>query len=466
MRFVSLVIVLSVMTTACSGSSSEDDKLAVTVDRIVTASVESGHVQGVAVVVAKNGSIVLDRGYGLANIEHNVATTRHTVLDYFSIGKHITATILLRLAERGEVNLDEPAQRYLPDADFEQADVTVRQLLTHTSGLWEAEENENDLPAYYAEPPPPGALLQWANKGERLAGPGETWMYSNGGYLFAGLVAEKVSDKKLEALITDELALPLELESFAGCKDLEQDVQSGYTYDNIDVRPIAKVDAGWWGGSGNVCGTAGDLVRWWLALRSERVISKNSMEQMFSPVTLSRGDQLSDFGYGLGIRIGDFRGHRKIGHTGSGSGGTAVLAEYPESGLVVLVIVNTTGEDVASALDIEAEISASLLELNTALPERRPIPVEVLANAPGEYQSPYAVFCVSARDKELWLSVDHSVPEPMYHSGEGTFVTQHGGASSSVDYFLGTDSGKANWFGYNYNGFPQDLAIRTNDQCE
>ncbi len=392
--------------------------------------------------------------------------TSRTITDYFSIGKHITAAILLRLAEHGKLDLDAPARRYLPDADFEHADVTVRQLLTHTSGLWEIEKNENELPARYAKPPPEGAVLDWANQGERLASPGETWMYSNGGYLFAGKVAERLSGKSLEELLVEDLASPLGLEAFAGCKDLDTVLASGYTYENGEVRLIPEVDAGWWGGAGNVCGTAGDLMGWWLALRSGRVLSTSSMEQMFSPTRLHRKDSQADFGYGLGIRIGEFWGNTKIGHTGSGSGGTAVLAEYPESELAILVIVNTAGNEVPSAADIEAEIAAALLDVDTSMTERSPIPDGVLSSAPGKYRSPDQEFCVSARGMELWRSVDGSDAEPLHHMGGGQFVSMHGGFGLSVEYFLGTESGRAQWFGYKYNGFPQDLAVRVGDECD
>lgn len=464
-RIAVLLVALATVTLACVHTAVEDQNVLAAVDEITTAPIESGGIQGVAVVIARNGSIIHDRGYGLAHIENNVAMTSRSMHDYFSIGKHMTAAILLRLAERGKVDLDIPATLYLPEADFEEADVTVRQLLTHTSGLWEAEKDENDLPSRYADPPPEGAVLDWANQGERLAGPGETWMYSNGGYMFAGKVAERVSGKALEELLVEELASPLGLEGFAGCKDLDAVLASEYTYTDGEVRPIADVDAGWWGGSGNACGTAGDLMRWWLALRSGRVLSALSLEQMFSPTRLRREAVQADFGYGLGIRVGEFWGNTKVGHTGSGSGGTAVLAEYPESELAIVVIVNTAGDEVASAADIEAEIAATLLELDTSMPERRPIPDDVLTSAPGKYRSPYQEFCVSARGAELWRSIDDSDPEHLYHVGGGQFVSVHGDSGLSVEYFLGTETGRAHWFGYDYNGFPQDLAIRTDDEC-
>ena len=465
MRFALVFIICAIALGACGDTASKDPSAAALVDEVAAKSINEGNIQGLVVVVAQKGSVVLERGYGLAHIESNVAMTDRTVIDYFSIGKHITAAILLRLAERDELNLDSPARLYLPDADFEGADVTVRQLLSHTSGLWEVEQDENELPSKFGEPPPVGAILEWANQGERLADPDETWMYSNGGYLFAGEIAERLTGETLENLLVEELAAPLGLERFGGCADLDAELASGYSYEGGEAGLIADVDAGWWGGSGNVCGTAGDLMRWWLALRSGRVLSSDSSDQMFSPTRLYRENGQTVFGYGLGIRIGEFWGYSKLGHTGSGSGGTAVLAEYPDAGLAILTVVNTAGDGVRNAVDIEAEIAARLLNADTSSPERIPIPEKLLTAAPGLYRSPSYEFCVSARGTELWRSVGNTDAERMRHAGNGQFVSQIGGYGASVEYFLGTESGKAQWFGYDYNGFPQDLAIRVGDEC-
>lgn len=417
-------------------------------------------------MVAQDGLITLDRGYGLADIAGDIPATSSTHFDYFSIGKHITAAILLRLAERAVLNLDAPAERYLPEGDFEGAEVTVRQLLSHTSGLWEAEKDENDLPASFAAPPTKGAILAWANQGERLAPPGEHWMYSNGGYLFAGEIAERISGKSFEELVADELAVPLGLAHFGHCKTMETRLAKGYAVETGEARPIAYVDAGWWGGSGSVCGTAGDLMRWWLALRSGAVLSTSYLAQMFEPSQLRRGHNHANFGYGLGVRLGQFWGHTKIGHTGSGSGGTSVLAEYPDAGLAIVVVVNTAGDDVLRAADIEAAIAGELLNADVSAVTANPTPSGLLASAPGRYRSPWDEFCVTARGKDLWRSIDGNDAEQLHHSANGRFISVRKDFGMSTEYFLGSQSGKAQWFGYDDNGFPQDLAIRIADTCD
>jgi len=460
------VLVLSAMAlVACGDPPDSDLEVTTIVNKAADRAIREGNIQGLVVVVAQRGSVVLERGYGRANIQGDVAMNIGTVLDYYSLGKHITAAILLRLAEQGEFDLDLPASRYLPEADFKGADVTVRQLLSHTSGLWEEEKDENELPAEFGEPPPEGAILEWANQSERLTNPGEAWMYSNGGYLFAGEIAERLTGETLENLIVNELASPLGLSSLAGCADMASNRVPGYFYEAGEVHPIAHVDPEWWGGSGTVCGTGGDLMRWWLALRSGRVLSADSLDQMFRPSRLRRNGSAALFGYGLGIRMGEFWGHSKIGHTGSGSGGTAILAEYSAASLVVLTIVNTAGDGVLDASDIEAEISSALLGTRDKTYGDTNALGDLARAAPGLYRSPLGEICIREEGSELVRSIESSEPEYMRHVGDGRFVTAFGGGSVGVEYFLGTESGPAQWFGFDYNGFPQDLAWRIGDEC-
>ena len=435
------------------------------VDEVAERATGEGKVVGLVVVVARNAEVVFERGYGRADVETDEPMTGEAVLDYFSIGKHITAAILLRLAERGELDLEASARLYLPEADFEGYDVTTRQLLSHTSGLWEAEQDENELPDYYRDPPPDGAILAWANQGERLAAPGETWMYSGGGFLFAGEIAERLSGRTLEQLIDKELAEPLGLQNFRGCADVKRDRAPAYFVEAGETRRIAEVDPEWFGGAGTVCGTAGDLMRWWLALQSGRVVNAGSLEQLLTPTRLRRNGIEADSGYGLGVRLGEYAGYRKIGHTGSGSGGTSVLAEYPDAGLAILVITNTAGDGVRNAYDVEAEIASALLGADTRSVAETRIPDELLRAAPGLYRSPLGRMCVSARGAELWRSFGDTAPERLRHVGAGRFVAADDAHGSGVEYFLGIGSGGAQWFAYDRHGFPDDLAIRVDDDC-
>lgn len=290
-------------------------------------------------------------------------------------------------------------------------------------------------------------------------------MYSGGGFLFAGEIAERLTGRTFEQLIDEELARPLALQDFRGCAEVQDYRERGWFLESGKTRRIAEVDPEWFGGAGTVCGTAGDLMRWWLALRSGRVVNANSLSQMFSPTLLRRNGTEAEFGYGLGIRMGEYRGYRKIGHTGSGSGGTSVIAEYPEAGLAILVITNTAGDRVRNAQELEAEIASSLLGANKGTVADAPIPGDLLRAAPGLYRSPLGRLCVSARGAELWRSLDDAAPVRLRHVGAGRFIAADDAQGAGVEYFLGIGSGKAQWFAYDRYGFPDDLAVRVDDDC-
>jgi CubicO group peptidase (beta-lactamase class C family) len=462
---IAAFVALAMALGGCAADREPHGRTGSVVDEVARRAIGEGKVVGLVVVVARDAEVVFERGYGLADVQTDEPMASEAVLDYFSIGKHATAAILLRLAERGELNLDAPARLYLPEADFEGYDVTTRQLLSHTSGLWEAERDENELPASYRVPPPDGAILAWANQGERLAAPGETWMYSGGGFLFAGEIAERLTGRTFEQLIDEELAGPLGLQNFMGCADVNRDRASAYFIEAGETHRIAEVDPEWFGGAGTVCGTAGDLMRWWLALRSGRVVNASSLDQIFSPTRLRRNGIEADFGYGLGVRLGGYAGHRKIGHTGSGSGGTSVLAEYPDAGLAILVITNTAGDGARSAYELEAEIASTLLGADTGSVADARISDDLLRAAPGVYRSPLGRLCVSARGAELWRSLGNTAPERLRHVGAGRFVAADDAHGAGVEYFLGIGSGSAQWFAYDRHGFPYDLAVRVDDDC-
>jgi D-alanyl-D-alanine carboxypeptidase len=465
MRTLVAIAALAIMLAGCAADTESHQRTSSVVQDVASRGVSAGRIVGLVVVVARDGAVILERGYGSTTTRADESMTGDAVLDYFSIGKHVTAALLMRLAERGELNLDEPVHVYLPEADLEGYDVTTRQLLSHTSGLWEPEQDENELPATFRDPPPDGAILAWANQSERRAAPGETWMYSNAGFLFAGEIAERLTGRTLEQLIDEELAGPLGLQQFGGCADLARNRAPAYAVREDEARLIAEVNPEWFGGAGTVCGTAGDLMRWWLAFRSGRVVNATSLEQIFRPTRLRRNGIEADFGYGLGVRMGEYAGYRKLGHSGSGSGGTSMLAEYPDAGLAILVITNTAGESVRTAGEIEAEIAWALLGGATAPVADAPVPEGLLHAAPGLYRSPATQLCVQARGSELWRFVGNAPAERLRHAGAGRFLTDDDTRGAGVEYFLGLESGRAQWFAHDRHGFPDDLAVRVDDAC-
>ena len=459
-KILTLVLMLA---AACSRQPEAPRDEARLIDEIAQRELHAGSLAGFVVVVARNGKIVFERGFGLRDLVAGEAMPADAVLDYFSVGKHMTAAILLRMAERDQLDLDAPANGLLAGADFAGATVTPRQLLSHSAGLADPVIDDVDPPEYLLASPPPGGMIKLANQAKRIAAPGETWWYSNDGYVLASLVAESAAGQSLATLIADELAAPLALRHFAHCAAVRDVLAPAYT--RIDGRPrtFPMIDPTWFGGSGAVCGSARDLVTWWLALRGGRVLSAASLEAMSTPVSLRRNGDTATFGYGLGLRMGSFGGYRKIGHTGSASGGTSVLAEYPEANLVIAVITNTAGKGATDARKIEAELATALLGIERRGDPATP-PPQVLDAAPGLYRSVFAdALCVTRDGNALERSIDGERAETLRHIGAGRFSTD--GDEIAVEYFPGADDGRAEWFALDYYGFPEDLGMRVAASC-
>jgi hypothetical protein len=192
------------------------------------------------------------------------------------------------------------------------------------------------------------------------------------------------------------------------------------------------------------------------------VLDAASIAEMMAPVPLLHGDDRASFGYGLGVRLGEYFGHRLVGHTGNGAGGTAVLAEYPDDSLVIVVATNTAGEGVPHAAEIGGAIARILLGVDTARAKTVLIPADVLRSARGWYRSPEGEFCITGVDASLFVAEDGGEPVALRHVGEGRF--QRPDAVATEEYFPGwpDDFG---WFAYRFHGFPMDLAVRVADRC-
>jgi CubicO group peptidase (beta-lactamase class C family) len=439
-----------------------DPATAQIVDRIAQRHVAETSLAGLSVAVARDGRVIHESGYGLARRDPTLAADAHVAFELFSVSMPVTAVLLLRLAERGLVDLDRPVGSYLRELPEEYASSTLRQLLTHTSGIRELAIDDGHSDPRFAQAPSRQDLLVWLGTGERAAIPDETWIYSSAGYLAAGLVAETVTNQSLAQLVREEMSLPLALNGLASCPELATVRAVSYSSGGGATTIASPVDAGWRGGAGALCGTAGDLARWWIAARSGRIISPASLKEWTTPVTLERNGVREEFGYGLGVRLGAWRGHTVIGHTGDGAGGTSVLAEYPDDRLLIVVLANTGGKDVPHAIEIQAAIAEELLHLAPASAVTVDIEPEGLASVPGLYHSAEASFCIEAAADHLLVSTDEEQTVQLSYQGGGRFLRP--GDGDSVEYFLGWPD-HSEWFGYAWFGLPMDLAAKQAETC-
>ena len=340
---------------------------AATPDRVhdfVTAYIARNQIPGVAIMVRHQGKVVRAEGYGMANLEHRVPVKPETVFQSGSIGKQFTAMAVMTLVEEHRLELDDPVSKYL-DAPPEWKGITVRHLLTHTSGLGDYPE---DFPMQ--KDVTEDDELKMAMTQRPQFAPGERWSYSNLGYLTLGVLIHKVSGRFYGDLLADRVFRPLGMTRtrIISEADIIPDRAAGYRLVNGEVKnqewvaPTVNTTA-----DGSLYFTVRDLAKWDEALEQGKIVSQASYDAMWSPVKLNDGST-APYGFGWGIGKAA-NGHRLIEHGGAWQGFTTYIARYPDDRLTVVVLCNLAG---ATPGDIAHRV-AGMYEPALVPPPHKPI---------------------------------------------------------------------------------------------
>ena len=323
-------------------------------------------VAGISVAVARNGQVLLARGYGTANLEHSVAVTPETVFHIASISKNILAAVVLQLVDEGKLRLDDDITKYVPEAPTLGHHVTVRQLLNHTSGIYsftslpDAANNER-LELTHEQ------VLGLIKDKPFEFEPGTRWRYDNSAFYIAGMVVERVTKQEYGAYVREHVFKPLGMSSASLCyaRMVVPHLASGY-----EVEGGALVNAAFMSwklpfAAGAICATATDLLKWEAALDAGRVLTRSSLALMRTPTTLADGTKID---YGLGTRLGSLDGHRMLGHTGSGGGFRNVFESFPDDHLTIVILVNMGDAESPSPVAVAAEIARPRLGSRKRVP--------------------------------------------------------------------------------------------------
>lgn len=305
-------------------------------------------VPGISVAIADEDRLVFAAGYGLADVENQVATTSKTVYRIASISKPITATAVMQLVERGRVSLEDPIRKYVPEfPDKGGLTITLRHILTHTSGIRHYKPGEMANPNHY---PSLAEAIAIFKDDPLLFTPGTKYSYSTYAYNLLAGVVERASGLSFEAYLSEHVWGP------AGMVDTRLEhpdaivphrarpyVRRGTAVANA---PYADLSVKWAGGG--MISTVEDLIRFHIALDEGRLLKPETLEQMYTPATLANGTTID---YGLGWRIQvDAQKRRWIFHSGGATGGTTFLLRYPEGKLAVAVMCNLEGAGNLGAL--------------------------------------------------------------------------------------------------------------------
>ena len=301
-----------------------------------------GDAPGVAVLIAKDGEILYERGFGFADLEARIPVTPDTKFRIGSITKQFTAAAILKLQEDGLLRVHDPLSKFIPD--YPRGDkVTIHHLLTHTSGI-HSYTSTSEFYRTVSEDVKPEDLIE-SFKGHPFDfDPGEEWLYNNSGYFLLGYIVEKVSGESFGEYLKRHFFDSLGMENTGVHSwDLPLEYEAvGYSYEDGKIEKALKWDMSRAGGAGALYSTAGDLYRWNEAVFNGRVLSESSLKAAFTPVTLHDGSTANAIGgkYGYGWMISEVRGLKEIQHGGGFDGFNAYLTRYPEQKVTIVVLTN------------------------------------------------------------------------------------------------------------------------------
>jgi CubicO group peptidase (beta-lactamase class C family) len=304
-------------------------------------------IPGVALAVLREGKVVKAQGYGLANVELNVAVKPETVFQSGSVGKQFTATAVMMLVEEGRVGLDDKLSKYLAGTPAAWKDVTVRNLLTHTSGIADYTDSEYtkaggliNLRGDYTEAELYQKLVQLPLNFET----GTKWKYSNTGYVLLGFLIHKVTGEFYGDFLQEHIFRPLGMGAtrIISEADIVPNRSSGYELVKGEIKNQQWVSATLnTTADGALYTNVLDLGKWDAALYTEKLLKRGSFEQMWTPVKLKNG---KTYPYGFGWFLNGANGHRLIEHDGAWQGFTMTISRYVDDGLTVIVMTNLDEE--------------------------------------------------------------------------------------------------------------------------
>ena len=331
-----LLVASLALRTAASLAQSKD---AERIEAVVQEHMRQPGAVGMSVAVARGEELVFSKAFGFADLEFPVNADEDTLFRIGSITKQFTAAAILKLAERDKLSVDDPLTKFLPDYPTHGHEITLRHLLTHTSGV----PNYTELgPAWQrrmAEALSDDELVAlWKEKPLDFA-PGERWKYSNSGYYLLGMVIEKVSGKSYQDFLRETFFEPLKLTRtrYDSNTELILDRAQGYAYEKERFENDGLLDMHQPGAAGGLISTASELVRWQIALVNGRVVSKASYEEMTTPFMLQNGKET---GYGMGLQLDTQAGKPCVWHGGGINGFNSVLLYFPGEKLSIAAISN------------------------------------------------------------------------------------------------------------------------------
>ncbi|HET9399648.1 MAG TPA: serine hydrolase domain-containing protein [Candidatus Acidoferrales bacterium] len=308
------------------------------IDRTTGEIMKATGVPSAVIAIVRDNKVAYEHAYGDARLDPRLAASADMPYSVGSISKQFTATAILMLAEQGKLSLDDPVSKFLPDLTRAR-DVTVRQILSHTSG-YQDYWPQDYVPPFMIHPITAQEILErWARKPLDFD-PGTQYQYSNTNFVIAGLIIEKVSGMPFMDFLRDRIFAPLQMNGVVDVNlgTLGDSAPTGYLRFALGPpRPAPKEGKGWLYAAGELAMPVADLEKWDIAMLERRILKPESYRAQQTLVMLKTGLATK---YGLGIGVDELAGHKVLEHGGEVSGFSAENMIFPDDRSAVIVFVN------------------------------------------------------------------------------------------------------------------------------
>ena len=367
-----------------------------------------------AVLLARDGQPIESRGYGMANIELSVPNSPETVFRLGSVTKQFTGMAIVMLQERGKLSVNDPICKYLSDCPQAWQPITIKNLLTHTAGIPNYTEFPDFTKTAAVDTTAAELTSRFRDKPLQFA-LGEKYAYSNSGYYLLGTIIERASGKPYADFLQENIFGPLGMKQtgYDNPVRIIKNRAAGYarTSDGfINAAPISMSTAY---AAGALYSTVGDLLLWDQALYTEKLVSRKSLDEAFTPFKSN---------YGYGWSIGKRFDRQVIAHGGGIFGFSSYIARYPSDHVTVIVLSNVEG---APSGEIANSLAAIVFGAPYEVPaERKEIPVAVktLEKYVGKYQlTPQIVLSVTLENGKLLAQVSTQPKLELFAESETVF---------------------------------------------
>ncbi|WP_342089249.1 serine hydrolase domain-containing protein [Dyadobacter sp. OTU695] len=413
-----LAIVLLLSCAKKEDKFPTDPNLEAKIDSIVKPHIDKTEAAGIAVGVFRNHKPLFQKAYGYADLELDVKLPVTASFEIGSVTKQFTAASILQLAEQGKLTLEDDLGKYLR-FNTRNRKVTIRQLLSHTSGI----KGYTELPSFEMlsiEKHSRDTLLRIVEKEQFDFEPGEALIYNNTAFFMLGLIIEKVSGMSYEEYVKKNLFDRAGMTNSYYCSEnkITKNRAHGYDRNEKGLVRAAYLDHTWPFSAGSLCSTVGDLEKWNNALHHGKILNEKSYKEFLTPVSLNDGTVTR---YAKGITVTDWKGKRLVEHGGGINGFLSQNSYFPDEDVSIIVLINTTSVGPRQIADKVADLIYKDLQVNKPA-HFQGDPAKFAGNYKGRGRGEDVVVKISKNGLSLLATIGNGKPQPLNYIKENLWT--------------------------------------------